>query len=207
MDNLLENIQSRYIEKTDPCKSSIDLILSFEMDHVARHVENVGKKAAEIAEKFNEDKNKAMIAGFLHDVSCIIPNEKRIEAAHKFKIKLYEEEIIFPMIIHQRLSKAFASEYFGVSDQDILNAISCHTTLRANCSRLDMIVFIADKIAWDQLGEPPYINEIMSGFEESLEKAVYNFINYLIENKDKMKVVHPWLREAYFYLKKELKIV
>ena len=207
MNKILSTIKSSDIEISDPCKASVDLLLSYNMEHVARHVENVGIKAIELAEEFNEDKNKAMIAGFLHDVSCVIPNEKRIEVAGSFELKLYKEERIFPMIIHQRLSKELAASFFKISDQEILNAISCHTTLRANCTRLDMIVFIADKISWDQPGEPPYLEVIMRGFEESLEKAVYNFVNYLIINKEKMKVVHPWLLEAYYYLKSELRIL
>ena len=34
----------------------------------------------------------------------------------------------------------------------ILKAIESHTTLRSNPSKLDMIIFIADKLAWDQPG-------------------------------------------------------
>jgi HD superfamily phosphohydrolase YqeK len=39
------------------------------------------------------------------------------------------------------------SEYLGI---DILDSISCHTTLKANPAKLDMLLFISDKIKWDQ---------------------------------------------------------
>ncbi|OLF95341.1 Hydrolase (HAD superfamily) [Bacillus licheniformis] len=34
------------------------------------------------------------------------------------------------MIIHQKLSKVMARDLFQVADEDILNAIECHTTLK-----------------------------------------------------------------------------
>ena len=59
-------------------------------------------------------------------------------------------------LLHQRVSKIIAQEEFGITDSDILNAIECHTTLRKNASLYDKIIFIADKISWDQKGVPPY---------------------------------------------------
>lgn len=66
----------------------------------------------------------------MHDISGVIPNEKRIAAAEALGIDILPEERIFPMIIHQKLSKVMARDLFQVADQDILNAIECHTTLK-----------------------------------------------------------------------------
>jgi HD superfamily phosphohydrolase YqeK len=124
-----------------------------------------------------------------------------------FNIDLFDEEIEFPMIIHQKLSKEFAKLYFGVQDTDILNAISCHTTLRSNPTKLDMIVFLADKISWDQEGKPPYLELIMNGLETSLELGTLNFVTYLVENRKSLRVVHSWLLDAYNELSKVPPIV
>lgn len=35
-------------------------------------------------------------------------------------------------------------------------------------TKLDQILFVADKITWDQPGEPPYIELMMRGLEKSL---------------------------------------
>lgn len=37
----------------------------------------------------------------------------------------------------------------GITDEDVLNAVRYHTTLRAGASALEQLVFIADKIALD----------------------------------------------------------
>ncbi|EJW16375.1 hydrolase (HAD superfamily) [Paenibacillus alvei DSM 29] len=64
------------------------------------------------------------------------------------------------MIIHQKLSKVMARDIFGITDNEVLDAVGCHTTLRANATQLDLVLFVADKIAWDQQGTPPYLKEL-----------------------------------------------
>ncbi|ASL65211.1 hypothetical protein SAMN04488573_1011735 [Bacillus sp. 5mfcol3.1] len=105
------------------------------------------------------------------------------------------------MIIHQKLSRVIAKEIFKVENEEILNAICCHTTLRKYATKMDLVLFVADKIEWDQNGTPPYLIEIKKGLEKSLEKAAFVYISYLWERKDTLKVIHPWLEEAYWDLK------
>lgn len=115
--------------------------------------------------------------------------------ACQYGISLNKEEIEFPMIIHQKISKHIARQKFGIEDEAILSAIECHTTLKKNYSKLDLVLFIADKIMWDQEGEPPYLAGLLGELEYSLERAAFYYINYLLNNN--IKVVHPWLRDAY----------
>ena len=50
-------------------------------------------------------------------------------------------------------------------------------------------------------GTPPYLIEIKK-LGKSLEKAAFVYISYLWERKDTLKVIHPWLEEAYWDLKR-----
>ena len=183
-------------------ENCINLFLSHNMRHTAMHSSLVTKKATELARRFGEDPKKAETAGVLHDISVIIPNERRAEAAESLGIGLFEEEENFPMIIHQRLSRKFASLYFGVDDKAILDAVTCHTTLWQNPTRLDMIVFLADKISWDQPGDPPYLEILYKGLDLSLERGAYHMVKYMMDNKEKLAVVHPWLAGAYEYFQR-----
>ncbi len=97
-----------------------------------------------------------------------------------------------------------ATEIFNISNEEILEAINCHTTLRSNASPLDMVLFIADKIEWDQKGAPLYINEVEKALNTSLELSAFKFIKYQMDNKENLKVMHPWLLEAYLDLEKQL---
>ncbi len=159
----------------------------------AEHCSAVASKAKELAKRFNSDSAKAEQAGYLHDISAVIPNEKRIEFAQSQSVEILAEEIQVPMLIHQKLSVVLAREAFSVTDDEILSAIGCHTTLKASPTLLDKVVFVADKIAWDQDGRPPYIDKISKAMDESLDSAVLEYLNYLWERREQLKGIHPWL--------------
>lgn len=56
-------------------------------------------------------------------------------------------------------------------------------------------------IKWDQKGIPPYLESIEEGLNISLEHGAYAYIKFLMDNKSSLKVIHPWLKEAYEYLR------
>ena len=161
------------------------------------HSAQVAAEARRLAVQVGEDEAKAEVAGWLHDVSAVFPAAERIKAAQIFQVEILAEEEIFPMIIHQKLSVVLAHDLFGITDQAILSAVGCHTTLKANAARLDKVLFVADKIAWDQPGRPPYLAELLAGLAKSLDAAALAYIHYLWERRAMLKVVHPWLKEAH----------
>ncbi|WP_440897716.1 bis(5'-nucleosyl)-tetraphosphatase (symmetrical) YqeK [Amphibacillus sp. Q70] len=167
------------------------------------HCMDVGNYAYELGKNFLAEPYKAKVAGYLHDVSAIYPNDQRIDVANKMGIELYKEELEFPMIIHQRISRKIALNEFNVTDLTILSAIECHTTLKEEYSDLDLVVFIADKIKWDRKGDPPYLAGLVKALNISLENAAYYYIDYIL-NHD-IKVIHPWLWQAYLKLRDNLK--
>ncbi|MAU10234.1 MAG: HAD family hydrolase [Anaerolineaceae bacterium] len=167
----------------------------------AAHVADVAAEAGRLAERFGADMQAAQVAGWLHDISAVVPNSERIAAAHEWDVEVLPEEEILPMILHQKLSVVIARELFGVQDADILSAIGCHTTLKAGASLLDKVVFVADKIAWDQPGTPPYYDDIMAALDTSINKAAFVYADYLWQMRDQLKVLHPWARDAYWELR------
>ena len=162
----------------------------------AEHCATVAAKAIELTTIFEDNPCKAEQAGYLHDISVVIPNDKKINFARRQLVEVLTEELKHPMIIHQKLSVVIAKEIFAVSDMEVLSAIGCHTTLKAGATRLDKIVFLADKIAWDQGGNPPYENKVTEALEESLDAAVLVYLNYLWETRSQIQIIHPWFVEA-----------
>ena len=159
------------------------------------HCMEVGEYAYQLGEKYLTSPEKVCIAGYLHDISAVYPNNQRISVAQKYGIELNETEMAFPMIIHQKISKSIAKMDFGIEDNEILSAIECHTTLKKNYSDIDLVLFVADKIKWDQEGKPPYLDGLLQALNCSLENAAYFYIDYIL--KHDIKVVHPWLWDAY----------
>lgn len=190
------------IRFTGDIKSDVFTLLNYyNYEAIYHHCCDVAEEAVKLAEVYGEDKSMAYKAGLLHDIGAIIPKDKRVEMAPHFEIEVLEEEKGFPMILHQKYSSVIAQELFGVTDVYLLNAMECHTTLKAKATKLDMIVFIADKLQWDQPGTPPFEKRIRDGLKISLERGALAYIEYLLEDPSRLKVLHPWLLAAYNALK------
>jgi HD superfamily phosphohydrolase YqeK len=63
---------------------------------------------------------------------------------------------------------------------------------------LDKVVFLADKIDWDQPGRPPYLDDLEEALYgmPSLDAAVKVYCDYLWEHRDEAFVPHPWFIDA-----------
>jgi predicted HD superfamily hydrolase involved in NAD metabolism len=199
MHPLLKEISERLGAIDNISKCSIDLLNEYGKEIVAEHSKQVANEAKRLAKLYHEDCDAAEIAGFLHDISVIIQRDKHIEISELLNLDVLPEERAFPLIIHQKLSREIAGIVFKITDERVLDAICCHSTLKANPTKLDMILFIADKIKWDQGGIPPYNDLVQDALQRSLEHGVFAFIEYLYDNKSNLKVVHPWLVDAYNY--------
>lgn len=185
-------------------KDIYEFLVSNHCPKTAEHCIKVGKEARRIAEMYHAHADAAEIAGYLHDISAVYPNDIRIQVAHELGLEVLPEEETFPMIIHQKISKQMAKDLFHIRDEEILNAVECHTTLRKKSTVLDKVLFVADKIEWDQAGTPPYLSKILSQLDDSLDGAAFEYIDFLWEKREHLKVIHPWLKEAYDELRKEI---
>ncbi|MBO4637976.1 MAG: bis(5'-nucleosyl)-tetraphosphatase (symmetrical) YqeK [Clostridiales bacterium] len=106
------------------------------------HTLNVGYLSAHLAGVFGCDKDKALIAGALHDCAKELPLDQQLEKAKKYSGELFTEK----KLLHSPAGATFAKEQFGIEDPEILDAICYHTTGRGDMTLLEKIVYLADKI-------------------------------------------------------------
>ncbi len=184
----------------DTTRDVVAFLKYHDCSQTAIHSAAVAAEAQRIAATVGVEPMRAAQAGWLHDVSAVIPAVERVTAAETLNIPVLAEERALPMILHQKLSVVVARDLFGVTDADVLSAIGCHTTLKAGASTLDKVLFVADKLAWDQPGEPPYRDALQAALVRSLDAAVCVYLHYLWERRASLAVVHPWLAAARAYL-------
>lgn len=204
MKDILKHLIGQFKFSGDIKKDCIGLLNYHEKYIVSEHTDRVAAQVKKLAERFGQDQHAAEVAGLLHDISSIIPNEKKLEVAEALGVDILTEEWPFPFILHQKLSAAMAVDMFGINDGRILSAISCHTTLKKNAQELDMILFVSDKLQWDQNGTPPYLENLQGGLNKSLKHAAFAFLEYLIDGKESLPVIHPWMIEAYEELRGQI---
>jgi predicted HD superfamily hydrolase involved in NAD metabolism len=163
----------------------------------AEHSWRVAVEASALAVRFGGAPQSAEAAAQLHDVSAVIPVSERIEMARVWDLFVLPEEEKAPMILHQKLSTEMSRRLFGVRDRRVLSAVGCHTTLKPQATVLDKAVFLADKIAWDQSGEPPYMDAVIGALSRSLDAGVCAYLAHLWNRRATLPVLHPWLVAAF----------
>ena len=178
-----------------------NFLLENNKEKTLKHVMDVANTNSKIAEKYGLDKNICITSGYLHDISVVIQPNDMLTYMVENNLFVDESETKYPFILHQRISMLLAKTLFNINEETILSAIGCHTTLKSNPSQYDMALFIADKLSWDQKGNPPFHDILIKSLSISLEKACLTYINYIIENG---MILHPhsWLIESKEYLEK-----
>ncbi len=124
------------------------------------HSVGTAECAEKLAEKYNLNKEKAYIAGLLHDCAKCFSNEKLKEIIDKH-LKVEECEMLNYKTLHAPVSAYIAQKDFGVSDNEILSAIRWHTLGKQDMTTFEKIIFLADKIE-PNTREKKYCSEIRS---------------------------------------------
>ena len=163
------------------------------------HTIRVKDTAIKLAKIHDVDVEKAEVAGFLHDCAKIRDKKDLIKAAKENNLLLTKEMMKAPQIIHSYLGALFAREFYGIDDEDILNAITYHTTGRANMSDLEKIIFLADYI--EPLRNFDGVERARELANKDLDAAMYfalnNTLKFLVE-RDNYIVVETVLARNYY---------
>lgn len=109
-----------------------------------RFLHSIGtmEKAEELAEQFHCDKEKAKIAGLLHDCAKCLKKEYLENMQHTFE----ECEKLSAKTWHAPVGAVVAKNEYGVEDEEILSAIRWHTIGKKDMTDFEKIIFLADKI-------------------------------------------------------------
>jgi predicted HD superfamily hydrolase involved in NAD metabolism len=178
-------------------KDVCSLLREKECKEIADHTIKVASRASKFALDYGVNVESAYIAGMLHDIGNIVPYDKRVHFCNELGIEIIEEEKLNPALLHPKISSSIARGIFLV-EEDICNAIECHSTLKANAGKLDLVLFVADKLSWDSIHNNDFIDEMTNGLDVSLECAAFIYLRYMCSHKD--IVLHPRTMEAYNYL-------
>ena len=109
------------------------------------HSLGVAEKAKELAIKFGLNKEKAELAGLVHDCAKCLSKEELIEIMDKY-CSVESCEKINPKTFHAPAGTYIAKKEFNIEDKEILSAIRWHTIGHNNMTNFEKVIFIADKI-------------------------------------------------------------
>lgn len=156
------------------------------------HSRCVSESAARLAEKYGENVEKARIAGLLHDIMKNASDDEHIEYAPC----LTELEKANRKVWHQFSGEGFLRKNKIITDEEILSAVKWHTTGRADMTRLERIVYVADFISADR--EYRDVDAVRRLADISLEHAMLYTSRYTVQKLVSADVlVHPATLDCY----------
>lgn len=110
------------------------------------HILGVEYTATALAMRYGVNLEQTALAGLLHDCAKHLSREKKIQKCQEVGIPISLSERKNPELLHAKLGAYYAKEKYGVEDEEVLNAIACHTTGKPDMTTLDKIIYIADYI-------------------------------------------------------------
>jgi len=152
------------------------------------HTLGVEKVAIELAEKYGADVKKARKGALLHDCS------KQFTLTKMHELCDCDETIAtyghLGELLHGIAGSVYAKKEFGITDEEVLNAIRYHTIGRRGMSLIEKIIYVADAIEPSRSNpEVPVIRRLAY---ESLDEAIIHEVDrkmeYLIK---KEAIIHP----------------
>ncbi|MDE6911856.1 MAG: bis(5'-nucleosyl)-tetraphosphatase (symmetrical) YqeK [Lachnospiraceae bacterium] len=171
-----------------------------------QHTLGVAYTAVAMAMRYNPDTNnsdfikRAEIAGLLHDCAKCMDNDKKIKICEKNNIPCSDFEGSHPYLLHGKVGAYIAQKKFNIQDEDILQAITWHTTGRPEMSLLEKIIFIADYIepSRNPIPELDVIRQLaFIDIDKAMEKILSNTLKFLEEKGNPMDKMTQITYDSY----------
>lgn len=139
LDCLDEKV-SDYIDRKNLYSYAQAEALALEKESRREHSYRVALLACARARSLRIPEEKALLASMLHDCGKYVLPESPLLAGAEIPGGVPEP------VLHQYIGALLAERKFGVTDEDVLNAIRYHTSGRANMSELEKLVFLSDML-------------------------------------------------------------
>lgn len=147
------------------------------------------REAVELAYIHGVDTKKARLAAILHDcVKFDVP--VMIQYAEKHGFEITGEELMNPYLIHSRMGAMAAEKDYGVKDPEILNAIARHTLGSGDMTKLDKVIYLADKL--EPSRQYRKIDTLKKIAAKDLNAAVIAVMKHTVNyTKSSGRTIHP----------------
>ena len=168
-----------------------------------RHSLGVEKMAVKLADIYGADADKAAFTGRYHDIAKCF-DEKTMDENIK-RYSLDESLLGNPALAHSKVGAAILEHEFGVTDEDILNAVKYHTTARKDMSLLEQITYVADVV--EENRTYPDLKYYQDLAAKDLDQCTLEILEYTISDlTDKYRQIDKDTLRAYNYIKHKLSI-
>lgn len=112
--------------------------------HRFEHTLSVAELSRHLAAIHGVSAEKAYLAGLLHDCAKYMTDEEYLLKCEEKGIEIRDAERKAPHLLHAKYGAWLAEHEYGITDPEVLSAITCHTTGKPEMNQLEKIIFVAD---------------------------------------------------------------
>jgi predicted HD superfamily hydrolase involved in NAD metabolism len=173
--------------KPDQCRKLMQEMLS---DELYRHSLGVARAAVILAERFGVDVEKAELAGLLHDYGKRYSHQELLEKAERSNLVLDDYTRLERKLLHAPVGAILLNSELQITEADLTEAVSDHTTGRSGMSLLGKVLYLADYIEENRNFEGvEMIRQLASiDLDQALLAAVNNAIRSVLARN---LILHP----------------
>lgn len=185
-------------------KQAKELVRSRLSDKRYEHTINVKKMAVKLAKHYGTDPEQAALAALLHDSAKELPKQELLQIFADNAIIAENAPARPSPVWHGIAAAILAQTQWGITDPEILSAIRCHTTGKADMSLLDKIIYLADMTSAER--DWPGVDELRKLEMQDLDRALCDALKRSIDFvEEKGGTLDPESVAAYEYAKAQLK--
>ena len=164
------------------------------------HVLGCRDCAIELARLYGENETDAARAGLLHDITKAIDGPLQLTLCAEYGMILDTFSRKYPKTLHALTGSLVARRIFG-ENENVVSAICHHTTGRANMTKLEKIIYIADYVERNR--DFPGVEEMRALAYTDLDRAVLMGLQSAVAHvKRQGQGLAPATLEAVEYLQK-----
>ena len=142
-----------------------------------KHTYSVVEEAKKLAELYGENPKKAETAALFHDMCKWMPAD--LMNGHVKYFGLGKTLLDNNNLAHSKVAAELMKKDYGITDEDVINAVAFHTTGRKGMSTLEKIIFLADAIEPGR--DYPGVDDIRKLACVSLDKACIASLERTVE--------------------------
>jgi predicted HD superfamily hydrolase involved in NAD metabolism len=148
---------------------------------LSAHIERVEAEAVRLASIHGLEQHRARLAALGHDLVRHKQDPELLALAQAYELQPDAIEAAAPILVHGPVAARILSRDLCLSDEEVIAAIAWHTTARAGMSRLEMALFVADKIEPGKLAKDPALAQVKALAESDLPAAALRYLEIYIQ--------------------------
>ncbi len=165
------------------------------------HLYRVEVVATELVGLHRVDIERVKMAALAHDLARATRGEELLKQARQLGIAVHAVEERVPVLLHGPVAAETLRQEDGLDDEEIHQAVYWHSTAHKDLGCLGKLVFLADKLDPHKVSRDPFLAELKSLAEKSLDDALLAFLQRQLEYLLRQgSLIHPASIEARNYL-------